>query len=49
MAANRRCLVHRLQAEDPLDLPALERQVYLGSIGLARLGRPDWVGVGEVR
>jgi hypothetical protein len=28
MAANRRRLVYRLQAEDPPDLPALERQVY---------------------
>jgi len=40
MAANRRRLVHRLQAEDPLDLSASERYT-LGRIGLARLGRPD--------
>jgi hypothetical protein len=44
MAANRRRLVHRLQAEDPLDLSALEKQAYLGRIGLARLGRPDNLG-----
>jgi hypothetical protein len=34
MAANRRRLVHRLQAEDPLDLSALERQVL--SMGMHR-------------
>jgi len=36
MAANRRRLVHRLQAEDPLDLSALERQAYSWS---NRLGK----------
>jgi len=41
MAANRRRLVHRLQAEDPLDLSASGDKYALGRIGLARLGRPD--------
>jgi hypothetical protein len=39
MAANRRRLVHRLQAEDPLDLSALERQAYPWS---DRLGKAWW-------
>jgi hypothetical protein len=38
MTANRRRLVHRLHAEDPLDLPASQRQVYPWK---DRLGRPD--------
>jgi hypothetical protein len=38
MAANRRRLVHRLQAEDPLDLSALERRVYPWKDSL---GRPE--------
>jgi hypothetical protein len=41
MAANRRRLVHRLQAEDPLDLLPSGDKYALGRIGLARLGRPD--------
>ena len=41
MAANRRRLVHRLQAGDPLDLPASETIISLGRI---RLGRA-WQGL----
>jgi hypothetical protein len=41
MAANRRRLLHRLQAGDPLDLPASGAIIPLEGQGLPRLGRPD--------
>ena len=42
MAANHRRRVHRLQAEDPLYLSALEEQVYpLEVIGLTALTKPS--------
>ena len=39
MAANRRRLVHRLQAGDPLDLPASGTIIPLGLAGLGRHNR----------
>jgi hypothetical protein len=41
MAANRRRLVHRLQAEDPLDLSASGDKCGFRRMGLARLSKPD--------
>jgi hypothetical protein len=41
MAANRRRIVHRIQAEDPLDLSALETNTLMEVISLARLSNPD--------
>ena len=39
MAANRKCLVHRLQAGDPLDLPASETIIPLGRTRLGKAGQ----------